>query len=60
LTRGVFALAKLRWSEAIHFNALTPLAALMLLSLLSRGPWVSRLWATGGVAFIAYGLYRVL
>lgn len=59
LTRGMFALAKLHWGEAIRFNALTPLGAAMLLALVARGPWVGRLWAMGGVAFVAYGLYRV-
>ena len=58
LTRGLFALAKGHWSAAIHFNALTPLALVMILSLFWNRPWRGRLWAVGMVAFAVYGICR--
>jgi len=58
LTRGLFALAKGRWREAIVFNALTPLAAVMLVALLRRGSWSARLWMAGLAAFSVYGALR--
>jgi hypothetical protein len=59
LTRGLFALAKLRLVDALRFNALTPLAAAMVLSLFWRAPWVARLWKFGALAFLALGVWRV-
>jgi hypothetical protein len=59
LTRGLFALAKFQVADAVRFNALTPLAAAMLLSLLGRGPWTGRFWTAGAIAFAAYGVWRV-
>jgi hypothetical protein len=58
VTRGLFALAKGRWSAAIHFNALTPLAFAMLLSMFWNAPWRSRLWTVGLAAFMVYGICR--
>jgi hypothetical protein len=58
LTRALFALAKGRWSEATHFNALAPLAAAMLAALFWKRPWVTRLWALGIAAFAIYGVIR--
>src|SRR5689334_3078398 len=60
LTRGMFALAKGSWSQAIQFNALTPLAAVMLLSLLWSGPWRAPLWKSGMAAFAIYGFARLI
>jgi hypothetical protein len=59
LTRALFALAKGHWAESVRFHALAPLAAAMLLALLSRSPWTGRLWAAGIVAFAVYGLWRM-
>lgn len=59
LTRALFALAKFRWSDALHSNALSPLALLMLLSLFWEGPARARLWTAGAAAFAAYGACRV-
>lgn len=68
LTRGLFALAKGRFSEAEHFNALSPLGFVMLFSLFwSRQPrarllWTTlswtRLWTCGIAAFALYGVLR--
>ena len=58
LTRGLFALAKGDWSAAVHFNALTPLALVMILSLFWNRPWRGRLWTAGMVAFLFYGICR--
>jgi hypothetical protein len=58
LTRALFALAKGRCTEAFHFNALAPLAAVMLAALWWRRPWVARLWTAGIAAFAIYGVLR--
>jgi len=60
LTRGVFALAKGHWNEAIQWNALSPLGLTMLLSLFWDHPLRARLWTTGIAAFGLYGLWRIL
>jgi hypothetical protein len=59
LTRAMFALAKGHFTEAVHFNALSPLGFVMLFSLFWNGPVTSRVWTTGLGAFAAYGIYRV-
>ncbi len=59
LTRGLFSLAKGRWHQALGFNALSPLAFLMLFSLFSTGRGRARLWAGGVAAFGAYGIARL-
>jgi len=64
LTRGLFALAKGRWSQAIHFNALSPLGFAMLFALiLDAGwdaAWLTRLWKAGIAAFAVYGICRLM
>jgi hypothetical protein len=59
LTRGLFALAKGNWGDALHFNALTPLAFVMIFSLFWDRPWRAHLWTAGLAAFAVYGIYRV-
>jgi hypothetical protein len=59
LTRGLFALAKGHWTQAFHFNALTPLGFAMLFSLFWNGPWRVPLWTGGLAAFAVYGVYRI-
>ena len=59
LTRGLCALAKGHWSQAVHFNALTPLGFLLLFSLFWNAPWRARLWTAGIAAFAAYGVLRI-
>ena len=58
MTRALFALAKGHWTQAVHFNALSPLALAMLLSLFWPGPWRGRLWTAGLAAFAFYGVVR--
>lgn len=60
LTHALFALAKGHWSEALHFNALSPLGFAMLFSLFWKCPARGRLWTAGLAAFAAYGIWRVL
>jgi len=60
LTRALFALAKGRWSQAIHFNALSPLGFTMLFALILDAAWLTRLWAFGVAAFAIYGICRLL
>jgi hypothetical protein len=59
LTRGLCALVKGHWSQAIHFNALTPLGFVLLFSLFWRAPWRPRLWTFGIAAFAVYGVCRI-
>lgn len=59
VTRALFALAKGHWGQAIHLNALSPLALAMLLSLFWCSRLRGRLWPVGLVAFAIYGLGRV-
>jgi hypothetical protein len=60
LTRAMFALAKGHVTEAIHFNALSPLGFVMLLSLFWNFPARGRLWAGGIAAFAVYGVCRMV
>jgi hypothetical protein len=60
LTRAMFELAKGHWRAAVGFNALSPLAVAMLLTLFWNIPGRSRLWNTGLAAFAIYGVCRVL
>ena len=59
LTRALCALAKGHFGQAIAFNALSPLAFLMLGSLLWDSPWRARLWAGGLADFALYGVCRI-
>jgi hypothetical protein len=60
LTRAMFALAKGHWSEAVSFNALSPLAFAMVAgSFWNGGPMRGRLWTCGVAAFAIYGVCRV-
>jgi hypothetical protein len=58
LTRGIFALAKGRLSEAEHFNALSPLAFAMLFSLFWGREWQVKLWPWGIATLALYGVLR--
>jgi hypothetical protein len=60
LTHGLCAFAKGHWAEAVRWNALTPLAFVMLFALFRRGQWTARLWSTGVAAFAVYGVWRVV
>ena len=63
LTRGLAALALGRWSDAVSFNALSPLAAAMLLAapLLSLAPAIERrAWQLAAAAFAAFGVLRLV
>jgi len=59
LTRALFALAKGHWAEAVHFNALSPLAFVMVFALFWNGRMREWLWRGGLGAFAVYGLLRV-
>ena len=60
LTHAMFALASGRWSEALHFHALSPLAAAMLAALVWNPPWVARLWLPCAALFGVYGVWRIV
>lgn len=60
LTRALFALAKGRFAEALHFNALSPLGFAMLFALFRNGRLCECLWTGGVAAFAVYGVWRVL
>ncbi len=59
LTRGLCALVKGHFAEAIHFHALTPLALVLILSLLWKTSWRQPLWTWSLSAFAIYGAYRI-
>jgi hypothetical protein len=62
MTRGLVALAMGRWSDAISFNLLSPLAAGLLLAipLLPLAPTLERrAWQVAAVAFAVFGLLRL-
>ena len=59
LTRALFALAKGRWAEAVHFNALAPLAFAMLFALFWDGRAREWLWKGGVAAVAVYGVWRI-
>ena len=59
LTRALFALAKGHWREAVHFNALSPLAFVMLFALFRNGKMREWLWKGGVAAFAVYGAFRI-
>lgn len=59
LTRALFALAKGHWTEAVHFNALSPLAFAMLFALFRNGSPRAWLWKGGVAAFAVYGVFRI-
>jgi hypothetical protein len=59
VTRALFALAKGRWAEAVHFNALAPLAFAMLFALFWEGRVREWLWKGGVASFAVYGVFRI-
>jgi hypothetical protein len=59
LTRGVCAIAKGHWSQAIQFNALSPLGFILLFSLFWKTAWRARLWSFGVTAFAILGVCRI-
>ncbi|MEO8592071.1 MAG: DUF2752 domain-containing protein [Candidatus Solibacter sp.] len=60
LTHALFALAKGRPGEALHWHALSPLAVLMLLGLAWSPPRMARYWLQCLAAFGAYGVWRIV
>jgi hypothetical protein len=60
LTRAFFALARGQWAEALHWHALSPLAAVMLLALLWNPRRMARLWMPCAAVFGVYGLWRIV
>jgi hypothetical protein len=60
LTRGVFALAKGHWTEAIHWNALSPLGLAMMFSLFWNHAMRGYLWTAGIASFAGYGIWRLV
>jgi hypothetical protein len=59
LTRGLCALAKGHWVQAIQFNALSPLGFVLLFSLFWNTEWRPRLWSCALAAFVIYGAGRI-
>ena len=63
LTRGLAALAAGRWGDAVSFNALTPLAAALLVAapLVAIRPALERrTWQFAAAAFSVFGVLRLL
>jgi len=60
LTHAMFALAKGHVGEALHWHALSPVAAVMMGGLVWNAPRMARLWVPCLAAFGAYGLWRMV
>ncbi len=60
LTRGLFALAKGHWHDALALNALSPVGFLMIFGGFWKEPVRGRLWAAGVGAFALYGFWRLV
>jgi Protein of unknown function (DUF2752) len=60
MTHAMLALARGDWRAALHYNALSPLAAVMLATLFWNHPWRGRLWTAGIAAFGVYGIWRLV
>ena len=58
ITRAFFALAKVHWTQAIQFHALSPLAFVMLFSIFWKWRWRTQLWTWGLAAIAVYGVCR--
>jgi hypothetical protein len=58
LTRAFCALAKGHFGQAVHFNALSPLAFAMVFSLFWKFRWRAQLWNWGLAAIAVYGVCR--
>jgi uncharacterized protein DUF2752 len=59
LTRALFALAKGHFRDAIHFHALSPLAAVLLGSIICNRPVPGRVWTLVLALFAGYGIWRI-
>jgi Protein of unknown function (DUF2752) len=60
MTRALFALGKGHWREALHLNALSPIAAAMVVGVLWGRPMPARFWTPCLAVFGVYGIWRVL
>jgi hypothetical protein len=60
LTRAMFALGKGHWMEAIHFNVLSPVGLVMVISLFWNNALRGRIWSVGIAAFAVYGVVRAV
>jgi hypothetical protein len=56
----VFALAKGRVSEALHWHVLSPLAVAMFAALLWNPRRMADLWMPCAAAFGIYGVWRIV
>ncbi len=59
LTHAVFALAKGHVADALHWNALSPLAILLLAGAAWNPPWMARVWTPSLCLFAGYGVLRL-
>jgi len=60
LTHAFFALAKGHFAEALHWHALSPLAAVLLVGVIWNSPRMARLWTPSLCAFACYGILRIV
>jgi hypothetical protein len=60
MTHALIALSQGHFAQAIHFNALSPLAGLMMLTLFWPGRARDFLWTAGPMAFAVFGLIRLI
>ena len=60
LTRAMFALARGRVGEALHWHALSPLAAALLAGMCWNPPQMARVWLPCAAIFGVYGVWRIV
>ncbi len=60
MTHAFIAIFQGHLAQAIHFNALCPLAFAMILTLFRPGRTRDFLWSSGPVAFAVYGVVRLM
>ncbi len=60
MTHALIAISQGHFAQAIHFNALSPVACLMMLALFRGGRARDFLWTAGPVGFAIYGVIRLI
>ena len=59
LTHAMFALGKGHFREALRWNALSPLAAALVVGAIWNSPRMARVWTPSLLVFAGYGVVRL-
>jgi hypothetical protein len=60
MTHALLAIFQGQFTQAIHFNALSPLACVMLLTLFRPGRTRDLVWTAAPIAFAVFGVIRLI